>query len=664
MSLRFRLLLLGLATLVLPWAGCNYAREMEGSLREAERNSLLAVAGTMAASLQGRRDLLFREPAPAVSFDAEAAPPPPPPGPGPFDLRPVLLPGAPFLDGYVDEWPQDRSAWKSFSAGDRNVGILCGVFGPILFVQLDVHDSHVVFDAPGANPLDPTTFGDRIWLGFDTPEGTQRQLFIAAPGVGSFTARSIDTGQFGQKVAVDEPRVTGAWQLSPGGYRIELRLPLSMLGQHFGVLIDDRSQRGGEAVSFGTLRPTDLYATGRLIVASAQLTSYLGQFIQPGMRVLVTDTGGRLLARVDRLEGATELASEPGIVASLYRRLVDRNAEPRIIESTAAIGDREPGQVLGILKVAETEKRWLTLRDRALARMLNLTVTISVIAVIAILLFAARLAVRLSRLRAASETALTREGLVTTFPETEARDELGDMARGFATLLGRLNEYTSYLRTLAGKLAHEIRTPLTIVRSSLENLESEGIAPAAEVYLQRARQGTERLNAILLAMGAATRVEEAIGSAERMRFDLVPVVASAVESYRIAFPACQFATDIASGPLRLQGAPDLIVQMLDKLIDNAADFTPVGGTITVRLREDAQAAILEVDNPGPTLPPELQARLFESLWQSRPDGGGRLHLGLGLYIVRLIAEFHGGLPFVANLPDGSGARFGVRLPLG
>ena len=74
MSLRLKLLLLGLATLVLPWAGCRYAREMESALREGEQNSLQAVSQTIAASLQGRTDLLYREapPAPEVSADAQS----------------------------------------------------------------------------------------------------------------------------------------------------------------------------------------------------------------------------------------------------------------------------------------------------------------------------------------------------------------------------------------------------------------------------------------------------------------------------------------------------------------------------------------------------------------------------------------------------------------
>jgi two-component system, OmpR family, sensor histidine kinase ChvG len=286
----------------------------------------------------------------------------------------------------------------------------------------------------------------------------------------------------------------------------------------------------------------------------------------------------------------------------------------------------------------------------------------SLVVVTAMFGFAAWLAVRLSRLRRASESALTRTGLVTRFPETQARDELGDVARSFATLLSRLDEYTQYLRTLAGKLAHEIRTPLTIVRSSLDNLESEQVPASARAYLERARQGSERLGAIVLAMGAATRVEESIGSAERVQFDLVPVLGSAVAAYRAAFPGRSFQFECAAATLSLTGAPDLVVQMLDKLIDNAVDFSPAGSAISVRLREDGASAVIEVDNPGPALPLHLEGRVFESLWQSRPGSDGQPHLGLGLYIVRLIAEFHGGEASARNLPDGSGVRLAVRLP--
>jgi len=155
MSLRLKLLLLGLATLVLPWGGCQYAREMEAALREGEQNSLQAVSQTIAASLQGRTDLLYREPPPPA--EAPDAPPDENAGraflqSGPYDLRPLALTAAPLLDGYPDDWPHDPSAWAYFEKDDRHrFGILTGVYERMLYVLLEVHDEHPLFDAPGRN---------------------------------------------------------------------------------------------------------------------------------------------------------------------------------------------------------------------------------------------------------------------------------------------------------------------------------------------------------------------------------------------------------------------------------------------------------------------------------------------------------------------------------
>ena len=652
MSLRLKLLLLGLATLVLPWAGCQYAREMEGALREGERQALLAMAQTLAASLQGRTDLLYR-----TAADAPGA------LLGPYDLVPLLLTSAPYLDGYADEWPQAAQAWRSYGSGTEQLRILSGVHERMLYLLLEVHARHLVFDAPDADPLDPSGFGDRIWIGFENPQGAEQQVFIGTTSAGPVRARHIETREFRRPVAVDDPRIEGAWQPMSGGYRVELRVPLSLLGARFGVLVDDRDNRGSPAVSYGTLDRETLRTRGRLIVASPELDAYLGQFVQPGLRLTVATPGGTALGVSNALGVPADPSASRSLLARLYRRLLDRPGERRFVEASAPIAAADRGQTIGSVQVVQSADRWLTLQDRALTRLLNLTLTTSALAVGLTFAFAAWLAYRLARLRRASESALTRTGLVTTFPETGAPDELGDVARSFATLLGRLNEYTSYLRTLAGKLAHEIRTPLTIVRSSLENLESEGASEASHAYLARAREGSERLHAILLAMGAATRVEEAIQSSERTRFDLVAVIHAALESYRIGFPQRVFVGELPHDPLPIDGAPDLIVQMLDKLIDNAVDFSPAGSSIIVRLRALAHEAVLEVDNPGPTLAPESRSRLFESLWQSRSGTASRPHFGLGLYIVRLIAEFHGGHARAEDLPDGSGARFSVHLAL-
>ncbi len=654
MSLRLKLLLISLLTLVLPWAGYKYAQEMEKALREAESQSLAAMAKTIAASLQGREELLYR------GATGEQLP-----KPERYDLVPIPLSGEPFVDGYVEEWPEAPGAWKYFSHGNDRLGILTGVRDRMFFARIEVRDDKVVYDAPNASPLEPESFGDRVWIGFEDTTGAERQIFLAASGPGDVHARRIETREYGRQEAVNEPRIDSAWQPMRDGYRIELRIPLSLLGSRFGVLIDDRDEVGAVASSYGTLRGDDLRTQGRLIAASPDLARYLNQFLkdQSGLRLAVSTPDGAQLAMAD----APTLPPNYGedgrtLLVLLYRRMLDEPGERRMVEVPAPIHDRDGQRVIGTLRVSQTVDHWLTLRDHALTKLLNITLFTSALLVLVMFIFAAHLALRLARLRRASENALTREGLVTTFPESKASDELGDVARSFSTLLLRLNEYTGYLRTLAGKLAHEIRTPLTIVRSSLDNLETEKSIPdSARVYLERARQGSDRLNAMLVAMGAATRVEEAIQSAERTRFDLVPVIASAVESYRIGFPQRQFAAVLAPGPLEIDGAPDLVVQLLDKLVDNAVDFSAPGATITIRLRLGSHYAVLEVENPGPPIPPDAHRRIFESLWQSRAGSDHRPHFGLGLYIVKLIAEYHGGFATAEDLPERTGARFSVRF---
>lgn len=699
--LRTKLLMLALTTLTLPWAGCQYAREMESVLRESEKQSLLAVATTIAGSLKGRQELLFRaDSLPALDRHSER------------DLTPVVMSGAPLIDGRADEWDlDDRNLVRVAGPGGDGLRMLAATHERWLYLALLVKDDKVVYDASEMSPLDPDTLGDRVWIAFDDKRGGQQRLFFGSSGPGSVRGRRIETREYGREEAVGEPRIEAVWQRSRDGYVLEIGIPLSLVGQHIGVLVDDRDRRGSARESYGTLDPADLRATGRLVAASPDLNIHLEQFAQPGVELTVTSATNAVLTRLDAPALPTDYTRMRGFLPRMYRLFLDGGAIPRsvsqverakaaqaltqraargvpvsalfagpyenrvIVAAAAPIYSADGEQVLGVIQLAQTADRWLTLRDQALTRLLNLTLFVTLFTVIAAFWFAGRMTLRISRLGAASETALDREGSVSrTLPESEAKDELGDLSRSFSSLLGRLDEYTGYLRTLAGKLAHEIRTPLTIVRSSLENLESEaqaasatgqpGMGENAKIYIARAREGSERLGAILTAMGAATRVEEAIAHSERQQFDLAALVRAAVDAYGAAFPERRFVCDAPREPILVTGAPDLIVQMLDKLVDNAVDFSADRATIRVNLRADATHAELAVENPGPLLPPEAATRLFESLWQSRVETDKRPHFGLGLYIVRLIAEFHGGTAQAADLPDGSGVVFTIRLRRG
>jgi signal transduction histidine kinase len=104
--------------------------------------------------------------------------------------------------------------------------------------------------------------------------------------------------------------------------------------------------------------------------------------------------------------------------------------------------------------------------------------------------------------------------------------------------------------------------------------------------------------------------------------------------------------------------------MLDKLVANAVEFR-TGGEVELVLGIDGASARLTVANEGPPLPKDMEGRLFDSMVSVRGPGreDGGPHLGLGLYIVRLIAQFHDGRVAAANRPDGRGVAVTVILPL-
>jgi len=301
----------------------------------------------------------------------------------------------------------------------------------------------------------------------------------------------------------------------------------------------------------------------------------------------------------------------------------------------------------------------LSLTNRGLARLLNVTLIAMLVVAAALLGYATWLSRRIRRLSVAAEQALARDTLGDSLPSAGAADEIGDLSRSFSQVLGQLGHYNEYLRTLASKLSHELRTPLAIVTSSLENLEHESLGDAAAEYTGRARDGAERLRRILAAMSEASRVEEMIGTAEPQTVDLAQLLRSAVGAYRDVYASRQFELSLAVEPAQIDAAPELLIQMLDKLVDNAADFSADGDTICIALQRVDGAYRLSVSNPGPPLPERMRHQLFDSMVTVRRGGDDR-HLGLGLYVARLIAEGHNGGITADNTDDG--VRFTVKLP--
>jgi two-component system sensor histidine kinase ChvG len=255
-------------------------------------------------------------------------------------------------------------------------------------------------------------------------------------------------------------------------------------------------------------------------------------------------------------------------------------------------------------------------------------------------------------------------GKVSELPLTESADELGDLARNTEKLLRAVTQYTSYLQKLAGRLSHELKTPIAITRSSLENLASQNLEPQAQQYLIRAQEGLDRQAAIVRAMSEAQRLEGSVKTADWDSINLAEMLEHTVAAYRTVNPSRTIKLALPEGGCLLRCAPDLISQALDKLVDNAVGLSADDCEINISLQQDGSSCSISVANAGSRLPDVLSEQLFDSLVSLRENGGSGQHLGLGLYIVRLVAEAHGGSVSAHNLPNDDGVEFIISLPTG
>ena len=228
-------------------------------------------------------------------------------------------------------------------------------------------------------------------------------------------------------------------------------------------------------------------------------------------------------------------------------------------------------------------------------------------------------------------------------------------------MLERLKQYNNYLESLAGKLSHELRTPMAVVQTSLENMQT-GISNSDKNYLERAREGINRLNTLLVRLSEAANLDQALQTAEFKSIGICKLLKNCISGYQMAYPDCEFILETPDLEINLNISDDLFIQMLDKLIANAVDFSYKNQPVLVNLNTTDQGLIIEIINHGPVMQKELTSHMFESMVSVREKKNNEVHLGLGLYIARKIAELHGGYIRANNLPDKLGVKIEVILP--
>ncbi len=326
-------------------------------------------------------------------------------------------------------------------------------------------------------------------------------------------------------------------------------------------------------------------------------------------------------------------------------------------------------KVLGVLTIERGDvDATLWAQRRALLPFILIAVASTLASSLLLNTLVARPILRLAR--AADRVRLSRSRVLSLPDLAEREDEVGGLARALESMTDAQSARMDAIERFAADVAHEIRNPLTSIRSALETLQLVGQAPGREPQRERlvavVQNDVKRLDRLVTDIANASRLDAELSREPPRPIDLTRFLQDIVELY--AGDGRGVGVGVQTDPdVFVQGREGPLGQVFRNLVENARSFSAPDGAVRVRVDAEDGRARVTVDDDGPGIPPENLETVFERFYTSRPKGsvpGGSAfggHSGLGLSIARQIVEAHGGTISAINRPEG-GARFTVDLP--
>ena len=432
----------------------------------------------------------------------------------------------------------------------------------------------------------------------------------------------------------------------------------------------------------------------------------IDRFVSAGQRARIFDRDGVLL--VDSFDVSDTVEGEPlppahpaGTPASPDP--VDQKAAERLQRATVALDDeilaalagdpqttvrrsengdrvvsvslpiRHVQQVLGVLTLeAGDVDKILGAQRRALVPFALVALGVNLLASLLLHLFVARPVLRLAA--AADQVRLQRARAISLPDLEDRRDEIGDLARSLESMTETLSARMDAIERFAADVSHEIKNPLTSIRSALETLDLVQDKDKRDRLTAVLQQDVRRLDRLITDISNASRLDAELSRDRPRPVDLAALLTEIVGVYETTGKPGEapVTLDLAvDAPARVMGRDGPLGQVFRNLIDNARSFSPTGATVRIAVRRDETDTLLPlriaVEDDGPGIPPENLETVFERFYTSRPRGAAfGSNSGLGLSIVRQIVEAHGGRVTATNRLDASGAvkgaRFDVALP--
>ena len=695
-----KLVLFGLALLIIPWISYRQLHEMEKLLVQGQSQTQLLTAEGISTLFNGRDDLFNDLPLELDDFESLFAQP---------LENTIRLDGNPndWGDGLMEEYLPFGS--NGFSDGDFE--LLLGERSNLLYLHMRVLDDEIVYRDRSLLRLDNS---DQVRLDFQKPNGEPGRVALAFEKEGNLTGFEMDeqwqyasTGQ-----AIGE--IQGKLITQSGELWLEFRFPLDLLGsrRHFGITyidVDDPVSRkiegqtltvpkpGKQSFNLVVLRTPEVrniveglgYSGAKILViddrrqiraevGKAQVEDPVNTEIAPTLLALASNafeyvrpivhlmaTGERYrqkLESLDEQEAFEEVLSASLIGEPMAVRSYSRDEQEIIVVAHPIVSN---DKTIGSVIVEQNIKDILTFQRKAFEEVILLSAISLLVIFFALITFAGRLAWRIRSLRREASSAIDSYGRLRDIElkrEVNSGDEIGDLARSIDNMLSKLRQHNTFLASMPRTLRHEINNPLNTLSTSLQNLALNHEDVSNSKYLESAKRGVNRIGSIVQNLADAANLEEALQSEDFEPVDLDQLLENYVNNYNLTHPNASIVYSGTNSPVLTMASDYRVEQMMDKIMDNALDFHRKDTTIRVQLDKIDNLLRITVANRGRILSPSVENSLFDSMVSHR-DQHNRLHFGLGLYVVRVIAEHHGGHVRAVNLSDNSGVAVVVQLPI-
>ena len=344
----------------------------------------------------------------------------------------------------------------------------------------------------------------------------------------------------------------------------------------------------------------------------------------------------------------------------------------------SAIPVPDTGRIAGAVLVSQSTYRMLSDLYALRLDIFRLFLWSVITAIVLSLLVSATITVPIRRLRDQAHAILDPRGrLLGGIVASRARDEVGELSRSLGELTARLQRHVRQMESFASDVSHEFKNPLASIRSAAEIANSSADPAERRAMLTMVLEDVSRLERLLTGVREISRIDSGSADGEgAATVDVKEIAARVVGSARRRGNGGEVTFVVDGEGASAWIPPGRLEQVVENLVDNAVSFSPAGGTVRVTVGKDNGFAVLRVADEGPGVPRENRDRIFDRFFSFRPREKKSAHAGLGLSIVKAIAESHGGAVALADQPaaekngekaggqagGGTGACFEVRLP--